>query len=146
MQWQNREVIHKNTSTGILSQWVKLAISTLHSWYAKARVHSHLRSDDNSTSCSNFLPSDDVTISWDCPESEARKEIGELRNCSWFPVSQVPAETTVMRTFTPGYRLRSAARVLQKLAPGTRSKSKQLTRSHLVFNDRSTPILRLSSI
>lgn len=44
-----------------------------------------------------------------------------------------------MKTFIPGYRLCSADGVLQKLAPGTCSKPKCLTRSHLVFNARSAP-------
>lgn len=54
-------------------------------------------------------------------------------------MSQVPAEATAITTFTQGYRLCSADRALQKLAPVSCSKSKYLTRSHLVFNSRSVP-------
>lgn len=50
------------------------------------------------TSSGNLLLSDDVTISWDSAESQARKEIGECL-CSWLTLSQVSHETTVVIVF-----------------------------------------------
>lgn len=65
------------------------------------------------TSCGNSLLSDDVIISWDSAESEARKETGEYQ-CSWLTESQVPLETAVLIIFIQGYRLCRADRVLQQ--------------------------------